>query len=405
MYSRAHLLIENDLNELINNPVDGILVFKLAENNYFDIVAKIEGLPNTIWEAGVFQVFLKFNEFYNDAPPLVSFQTIPFHPNIDVVSGRPALDFLDDISKWKQEYTIKYILQSLQQLLASPLLDRAVNMDAVFMLKGNQERYNKIAHESVIASQRLQKGLAPFPGHHYNKSTFIKNVDATQSVNTFTSGIGHLSSTSVAATPLYSTNTISASATIALADGGKTASFASNRDSQSSKSTKRISFEDYYRLWKGIATSKEAETSENIYIKYDLKQNPIQMAQHLGLTIKDLELQMMQQLNDHKSIMYGKFDFQQNETEEINKNGKEKDRTITNNLKRITKMKDIYLNKKNKSFETEESKQHQLTSIRTEPTNPSIVSKKQPSIVNNSSNWENEVDELVNWTENLNQQV
>ena len=89
MYSRAHLLIENDLDELVKNPVNGIVVLKLFENNFFDIVAKIEGLPNTIWESGVFQVYLKFNEYYNDAPPLVSFQTIPFHPNIDVSSGRP----------------------------------------------------------------------------------------------------------------------------------------------------------------------------------------------------------------------------------------------------------------------------------------------------------------------------
>ena len=54
MYSRAHLLIENDLDELVKNPVNGIVVLKLFENNFFDIVAKIEGLPNTIWESGVF---------------------------------------------------------------------------------------------------------------------------------------------------------------------------------------------------------------------------------------------------------------------------------------------------------------------------------------------------------------
>ena len=391
MFSRAHLLIQNDLDEFMANPVDGILVFKLFENNYFDIVAKIEGLPNTIWESGVFQVYMKFNEFYNDAPPLISFQTIPFHPNIDVSTGRPSLDFLDDMSKWKSEYSIKFILQSLQQLLAYPLLDRAVNMDAVFMLKGNPERYNKIAHESVIASHRLQKGLAPFPGHYYNKNTFIKIGD-TLSSNTLTSGVGVLSSNSAPATPLYSTNTITASATIPL-DGGK--SFVSNRDSN--KSTKRISFEDYYRLWKGIATSKEAEGSENIYIKYDLNQNPVQMAQHLGLTIKDLELQMMQQLNDHKNIMYGKFDFKQNDTtaaEDLNRSDN-KDKNISNNLKRINKMKDIYL-RKNKE---------EMNETQTERSNPSLGSKKQRSTVNNSTNWENEVDDLVNWTENLNEQV
>jgi ubiquitin-conjugating enzyme E2 U len=390
MYSRAHLLIENDLNELANNPINGIVVFKLFENNFFDIVAKIEGLPNTIWESGMFQVYLKFNEYYNDAPPLVSFQTIPFHPNIDVTSGRPSVDFLDDISKWKNEYSIKFILQSLQQLLANPLLDRAVNMDAVFMLKGNPERYNKIAVESVIASQRLQKGLAPFPGHHYSKNNFVK-IGETLSSNTINSGIGGFisnSHNSQPATPLYSTNTITASATIPM-DGGK--SFISNRDSN--KNTKRISFEDYYRLWKGIATSKEAESAENIYIKYDLNQNPVQMAQHLGLTIKDLELQMMQQLNDHKNIMYGKFDFKQNDTtaaEDLNRS----DKSVSNNLKRISKMKEVYLRKNKEDI--------QLSDLQTERSNPSFTLKKQRS---NNGNWENEVDDLVNWTENLNENI
>jgi len=53
-----------------------------------------------------------------------------------MISGKPSIDFLDNKSKWKPDYTIHDILKYLQQLLAYPLLDLAVNMEAVFMLKG-----------------------------------------------------------------------------------------------------------------------------------------------------------------------------------------------------------------------------------------------------------------------------
>lgn len=454
MYSRAHLLIERDLDDLMNrNPIEGILVFPLFEDNLFDIVAKIEGLPNTIWESGVFQIFLKFNEFYNDAPPIVSFQTIPFHPNIDVSTGKPSVDFLDDFNKWKTDYTIRHILQSLQQLLAYPLLDRAVNMDAVFMLKGNPDRYAKIARESVIASQRIQKGLAPFPGINYSKNTFSKyNTRDTQSSNTFASGVGggnnaatNLTSnnnTSAPGTPLYSTQTVSISATlpITVLDAMKSTSNVTERDAGLSDNnppitkTKRVSFEDYYRLWKGIATSKPDENAENIYIEYDLNQNPAQMAQHLGLTLKDLEMQMMQQLNEHKNIMYGRFSFKQNDKldetfqKEVENNNEIKSVSAKSNIKsgsnltgnknldRINRMKNIYLNRtKEPTIESDGRDELQnnymssLPSSRKSNKTDSNLFKPKSAIStiqnNNSLNWENEVDDLVNWTQGLNEQI
>ncbi len=51
-------------------------------------------------------------------------------------------------------------MKSLQNLLAYPLLDRAVNMDAVFMLKGNPNQYEKVVKQSVIATQRISKNWA-----------------------------------------------------------------------------------------------------------------------------------------------------------------------------------------------------------------------------------------------------
>jgi ubiquitin-protein ligase len=377
MFSRAHLLIEHDLNELIraNSHEKGIVAFPLNKDNLFDIIAKIEGPPKTIWESGVFQIYLKFNEYYKDLPPVVCFQTIPFHPNIDVASGKPSVDFLDDLSRWKSDYSIKYILEYLQQLLAQPLLDRAVNMDAVFMLKGHPQKYAKIAHESVIASQRIQKGHLPFESSSV-KNIFIKRQSSANS--------NHSLNAAQPQTPLYSTRTISLSGTlpITLNDQTKT-SFLSEHDAPSSMSnisTKRVSFEDYHRVWMGIATSKSKENSQNFYLQYDLKENPAQMAQHLGLSLKDLETQMMQQLSDHKNIMYGKFEFKKPNR------GNSVELEDMRNVQRLNKMRNVYLKRSDSDSKKDDNKEE-----------GTFYENK----TNNSLNWENEVDDLVNWTKNL----
>lgn len=159
MYSRAHLLIQKDIDEIQNEP--DIYIVQPSQSNIFDLIALIDGPPNTIWSEGVFQVYMKFTETYNETPPQCFFQTIPYHPNIDCETGRPSLDFLEpNLGKWKpNEHSIKHILKSLQQLLANPLLDRAVNMDAVFMLKGNPVQYESVVRQSVLATQDIRKFL------------------------------------------------------------------------------------------------------------------------------------------------------------------------------------------------------------------------------------------------------
>jgi len=412
MYSRAHLLIKRDLEEIHNSGCTNIIAFALSSENLFDVVAKIEGPPNSIWDSGVFQLYLKFSDLYNDVPPHVSFQTIPFHPNIDVSTGKPSIDFLDDPKKWKSQYTIKFILESLQQLLAYPLLDRAVNMDAVFMLKGNYERYKAIAQESVIASHRIQRGLEPFSGVNTvdleRQTTSVFKTLSTPTNNNFTS------TTAVAAaphTPLYSTRTLTMSATLPATVIEPSSYVTVGKERRQTKtqhhhpvvsSSKRVSFEDYYRMWTGMATSKERENAKNVYLQYDLNENPVQMAQHLGLTLKDLEIQMMQQLNDHKNIMYGKFSFSKHENL-----GDSSDEADYNGQERIMKMKNIYLKKSdNTQINRPESKiSESETNVMQENAMFVTIKENENSKTSQASNWENEVDDLVDWTKNLNDQA
>ena len=39
------------------------------------------GLKDSIWKNAIFHVTLYFSEHYNEEPPEVVFNTIPYHPN------------------------------------------------------------------------------------------------------------------------------------------------------------------------------------------------------------------------------------------------------------------------------------------------------------------------------------
>lgn len=386
MYSRAHLLIQKEINELKNEK--GLSIGKLDDNNVFELIASIEGLPHTSWENGVFQIYLKFSENYNFTPPKVYFQTVPYHPNVDISNGRPSLDFLDEISKWKPEYTIKHILKSLQQLLANPLLDRSVNMDAVFMLKGNPDQYDSIIKQSVIATKEIQQ--------------LLKQKISESSSSEFETA-ENISVDFSARYPLFKLNK---EPTTLL----KNENEFKKMQIINEKSLKNISFDDYCKLWKGIATTKSSNDEENAYLKTDLFQNPHLMPQHISISLIELEEQINKQLNEHKNIMYGKFNFENKflgelkertlpptNTTAVSKSNIQPKVVNYNDLNNNKIEKSSYLtNKANSSFSKQNSS---LNFSKSAHTNSTKTSEKL--FERNDELFEQEVDELINWTKNI----
>ena len=323
MLSRAHILIQKEISDAELD--EKIKINKINENDIFELVALLGGLPNTHWENGIFQIYMKFTEDYNFEPPSVYFQTIPYHPNIEMGTGRPNIDFLDNKFKWKQEYNIKYILKSLQHLLAYPLLDRAANMDAVFMLKGNPSQYENIVKQSVLATQRIRK--------KWDENNCVKaDTSESKSPDPMNIPMNTLNSNELNAN--YDIDLVKffenensepevikynkrfrkyALFTLKSEEkpnkGNPHAYKKWNNSSSSDSHLKNISFDDYCTLWKGIATSKATKNDENVYLKHGLLENPNLLSQHLSISIKELEEQVYQQLNEHKNIMYGKFEF------------------------------------------------------------------------------------------------
>ncbi|XP_023391995.1 ubiquitin-conjugating enzyme E2 U [Pteropus vampyrus] len=143
MNSRAHFLLQREFQELKDNDYNGIVAFPVSED-MMEWEADIEGLQDTFWHGMSFQLTINFTPEYNFVPPVVTFRTIPFHPNVDQHTGRPCIDFLDSHDKWNTCYSLSSILLTLQVMLSNPVLKNPVNLEAAQILIKDESMYRQI---------------------------------------------------------------------------------------------------------------------------------------------------------------------------------------------------------------------------------------------------------------------
>ncbi|XP_022105524.1 ubiquitin-conjugating enzyme E2 U-like isoform X2 [Acanthaster planci] len=317
MHSRARMLLEKEYTLLQRDPAWGIEAEPLSDDNFFEWVATIQGLKDTIWEGGVFAINLRFDEHFNSVPPVVHFHTIPFHPNIDMNTGRPCVDFLDDYNTWKESYSLLSVLLAIQCLLSYPVLEAAVNPEACSILQESPDLYRQMVLDCVTASQRV----------HAGQSLQVEDAKVR-----FEEGEENQ-----------------------LAD----------RPKSSQASQVKVSFDDYLTTWNGIATSKAEPNMRNPLLEA-IKDDPKLQTAHFGLPLEELQQHMKKQLQEHNSLMYGNFAAKPNKADSQERK-----------LDHINKMRKIYL--------------------------PSRKIVPPPSTAQSDTGdpWEKEVDDLVEWTANL----
>ncbi|WAR23263.1 UBE2U-like protein [Mya arenaria] len=337
IFSRAHLLIEREYENFQKDNPWGIEARPLTNENVFEWVAKMRGLQDTVWEGGTFTLYIKFDEHFNVRPPDVCFHTIPFHPNVDMITGRPCIDFLDNYSQWKETYSLTKILVTIQDLLANPDLSKPVNGEAAEMIMRSPHTYRQMVLDCVVASQRVEDSYQSIDPAKYIIQTPHADLESRVRFKV--------------------PDTQKSSRKI----------FTSRPPAKMAK----LSFEDYHVTWSGIATSKARQDLKNPLLEA-IKDKPALQKAHLGLPQEEIEEQMKRQLEEHETLMYGRFRTKPSEEEE---------RAVK--LARLNKMKKIYL-----------PPRMSPTNIHsTEPPPPSGKGKEEP--------WEKEVDDLVAWTSKL----
>nr|XP_026694493.1 ubiquitin-conjugating enzyme E2 U-like [Ciona intestinalis] len=156
MHCRAVLLLQHELFELHENPLWGISL-QYYPSSPLNLFVNLSGLQNTSWGDGQFHLTLHFSEHYNYEVPSITFNTVPFHPNVDPLSGRLSAGFLE--REGKRVTSVRGILLGVQALLSEPDLDDVVNKEAAEMLQDSPHGYEEMVMSCAAESKRLQEVL------------------------------------------------------------------------------------------------------------------------------------------------------------------------------------------------------------------------------------------------------
>ncbi|XP_047387178.1 ubiquitin-conjugating enzyme E2 U isoform X4 [Sciurus carolinensis] len=140
--------------------------------------------------------------------------------HVDPYTAQPCIDFLNDPKKWNTSYTLSSILLALQVMLSYPVLENPVNLQAAQMLIKDESRYRKIVRRLFLVPLQLEDDSLQLP---QDQDKLVRSV-------------------------------------------------------------KSISFNDYYKTWSTIATSKATE-----YYRIPLLEDPQFIGQYYKWKKTDLQ--------------------------------------------------------------------------------------------------------------------
>jgi ubiquitin-conjugating enzyme E2 Z len=153
----------NDLKELVKNPIDNVLIHYDEEDSSKFFVVVI-GLDDTPYQGGFYPFVFECSDSYPFSPPKVTFigQSIyKIHPNLHP-NGYVCLSLLnlDDSCGWRASMTLSSLIMSIMSLFTNNPLK-------------NEPLYEK-NNESDTNNANYQK-IAEFYNYKHYVDEFIKN--------------------------------------------------------------------------------------------------------------------------------------------------------------------------------------------------------------------------------------
>ena len=122
--------LQREYNEIKQDPPFGCTAGPVSDSDFFTWSAKIFGPADSPYQGGVYDLVIRFSSDYPFKPPLITFKTKIYHPNISS-SGNICLDILKD--KWSPALNVSKVLLSVLSLLtdanpADPLMPEIANL-------------------------------------------------------------------------------------------------------------------------------------------------------------------------------------------------------------------------------------------------------------------------------------
>ncbi|KAJ4897692.1 putative ubiquitin-conjugating enzyme E2 37 [Raphanus sativus] len=154
--ARLSMRMQKEVKLLLSDPPHGASFPHLSSaasgsgdlSSFSSIDAQMEGPEDTVYASGIFHVKIQIPERYPFQPPIVSFATPIYHPNIDN-SGRICLDILNLPPKgaWQPSLNISTVLTSIRLLLTEPNPDDGLMCDVSREYKYNRQAFDYKARE------------------------------------------------------------------------------------------------------------------------------------------------------------------------------------------------------------------------------------------------------------------
>ncbi|XP_057797935.1 uncharacterized protein LOC131014015 [Salvia miltiorrhiza] len=164
--ARLNLRMQKELKLLLTDPPPGATFPTLSDHHHAggdssltSIDALLQGPEGTVYSNGVFKIKIQIPERYPFQPPIVTFATPIYHPNIDN-GGRICLDILNLPPKgmWQPSLNISTVLTSIGLLLSEPNPDDGLMHEASRDYKYNRQAFDQNARS--MTEKYAQAGVA-----------------------------------------------------------------------------------------------------------------------------------------------------------------------------------------------------------------------------------------------------
>ncbi|EUD70097.1 peroxin-4 [Plasmodium vinckei petteri] len=111
-------------------PQKNVVLFypTLTDYNLYEWEAVIRGPKDSPYEGGKWKLSIKCKNTYPIDPPLITFITKVFHPNVNFTTGALCMDILK--TNWSPAWTIQSLCRAILFLLNEPNAESPLNCDA-----------------------------------------------------------------------------------------------------------------------------------------------------------------------------------------------------------------------------------------------------------------------------------
>jgi len=136
--------LQREYSEIQQDPPSNCTAGPVSDADFFTWKAMIFGPAESPFQGGVFNLTIRFPSDYPFKPPIVTFSTKIYHPNINAAGGI-CLDILKQ--QWSPALTISKVLLSILSLLTDANPNDPLVPDIANLYKTNRAEYEQVARE------------------------------------------------------------------------------------------------------------------------------------------------------------------------------------------------------------------------------------------------------------------